>query len=635
MPTHNIGHDEKADQSIVTDVVELQDSAKDEEAAVSSASTETLQLNFWRSFRQSFPLVGIGCLIGSGVISNIAFFFLLCADETALSEWEKWGYIIHPNVIISILNSVATMCITAAAVQGIAITWWRKAVRGTTIKDLHSTWSFGGDPLFILQTLLKNPKHLNLAALAGVVVKLVSVDSIFYQRALSTYITLGPLHSKNITTYPATSLPVTGRFNTFGNNTDLFTDEFTVDIDVWRSSAYNNIRFTYGFGDCEGICSLNVSAPGYVASCSHTDEEVDIISYAMAHFLPNTTQISTVTDIFNVDFSLNFPTAERNYTWIGVNATSYVPQERNEMNSTQRCPATLLRQQCELRQAMITYPVYLETTNISTRNRNETLLSKQAWLGFVNKMSGTYLSFEPFNYTLKQVPGIQVGKYIDSLANSNSPDYTSDAGIYQALKDRYQSRAYITTYSNDTDWTPSTEAQLAAIMQNNWATEPVNATGCPFQYGDPMDHIISELNMLTFITSYDLTNRDGLDNPSMTEEQAEEYVNRSTKVVEATEQVNEIHFKANIGWMIAALVSSIVCHLLISPLYWGFWRLGRKVTFNPVEIANAFQAPVLATVHPRSGCPEDIVKVAGMERFKHTQVFYGESTKSSKLAPRG
>jgi hypothetical protein len=32
---------------------------------------------------------------------------------------------------------------------------------------------------------------------------------------------------------------------------------------------------------------------------------------------------------------------------------------------------------------------------------------------------------------------------------------------------------------------------------------------------------------------------------------------------------------------------------VIVPLFWGWWELGRKVSLNPVEVAEAFNAPIL------------------------------------------
>ena len=40
---------------------------------------------------------------------------------------------------------------------------------------------------------------------------------------------------------------------------------------------------------------------------------------------------------------------------------------------------------------------------------------------------------------------------------------------------------------------------------------------------------------------------------------------------------------------------------------------------NPIEIANAFQAPMLATAEPKSEHADDVVKVAGKR-----QVVYGQ-----------
>lgn len=91
-----------------------------------------------------------------------------------------------------------------------------------------------------------------------------------------------------------------------------------------------------------------------------------------------------------------------------------------------------------------------------------------------------------------------------------------------------------------------------------------------------------------------------------------------------TLQYNTTH-----GFMFGAIFTMFFCVLCVLPSYWGFWELGRKVTLGPMEIASAFQAPVLD--HPtvsRTGGEVDIL----LKEVGERKVRYGEIEGSGRLA---
>lgn len=44
-------------------------------------------------------------------------------------------------------------------------------------------------------------------------------------------------------------------------------------------------------------------------------------------------------------------------------------------------------------------------------------------------------------------------------------------------------------------------------------------------------------------------------------------------------------FNTNFHYFAAAAVLELVCIVLIAPTYWGWWKLGRHVSFSPLEVA--------------------------------------------------
>lgn len=584
------------------EIVELHNEPKHNSTSTQNAA-EDWQPGFWRQF----PWLGLGCLVSVLVLTTAAILVLIFSDGKATSQWNKN---VAPNIILSILNSTASICITIAVAQGIAISWWRKAMRGASITDLHNTWSFGAS----FTSIFLNLKYFNLTALAALVTKLTIIDAVLFQRAASTYVALGPSHPHDITTFPTFSLPVTGQLNAYGNDTDIMLYAFSVDMVGFLDSAEGLIYSTNGYNDCDGICALNVSAPGYIANCTRTELTVDITADADARAARNNTLLSYTTDVFSVNFNLNFATPEKNYSWIGLNTTYYQGLDQDPANATSRCPATLYQTQCELRQALINYPVYLQNTTVSTKDAHNTESTVQVYLGTFDEENATYLGVPDFDSDIGQLSAFDFKNWIPSSEASGPLNETYDGGIYLTLQNQYKSRASITA-QDSSSWYLSTEAQFANVLSND-ALGSSNYS-CPFSFDDPMWRIMLGLNTLTFITSDDVYNRPEYLNSNMSDTEVDAYKNRSIVYVPAIQFNTEVHYRTKFGWMFGALSSTLLCVALVLPVYWEFWKLGRKVSFNPVEIANAFQSPILGNLPSTSGHADDLVKVAGGQRVTY------------------
>lgn len=146
---------------------DVRDRSSDDES--STINSEKWQPGFWKQF----PWLGAGALLLVILISLASCLVLVFSNNRAQSQWDKR---IAPNVILSVLNSVASVCLAVAVAQGVAISWWRKVMKGATIHDLHNTWSFGTS----FSHLIKNFRYFNLAALAALVTK-VSLLLIYAQ----------------------------------------------------------------------------------------------------------------------------------------------------------------------------------------------------------------------------------------------------------------------------------------------------------------------------------------------------------------------------------------------------------------------------------------------------------------------
>lgn len=570
-----------------------------------------------RNFSMCFPWLGLGSLLVALMMSITSVIVLWESGNKAASQWSRK---IAPNVILTILNSCASVCYAVAVTQGVAISWWRKAAKGTTIQDLSRLWAFGYD----FTAILFQARHFNLVALAAIVAKVSIIDGILFQRATTAYVALGPENPRNLTTFPTNEFPSTGLYDANPSTPKFLDSLFIFDVSTWLRSGSDSIDSTYGFGDCEGICSVRYPGPGFAISCSSSTEEVDLIANQTGSVGINHTASSSTVRLFEVNFNYTFATAERNYSWIGLNMTSYNTHDQSEGTY---CPATLLLQQCELRPAILSYPVVSEVTNVATKSQrgNDTGQSSvvNVYLGQLNETDGSWEGTPDFDTQLDQASGFDILSYINLTGQPSPYGYTLVGGIMLAMQDLYGSQMSVTISSNDsTAWYLENQGLFAGLSIDAFSPSQSNIS-CPLRTVNPFSNIYTYLNKLTFIMADDLYNRPAyrelINGTNATQEQLDAYYNSVRDSTRGVQYTAEVHYKTDYGFMFGALASTLICVVFVLPSYWGFWELDRKVSLNPIETAQAFGAPTLADARIRSGHAKEVVAVAGSQNVRYVE----------------
>jgi hypothetical protein len=177
----------------------------------------------------------------------------------------------------------------------------------------------------------------------------------------------------------------------------------------------------------------------------------------------------------------------------------------------------------------------------------------------------------------------------------------------------------------------------------NWWTPfydyRMNTESCIMNTTDPSVYIMEQVNHITFRTSVyagaqkwleTMYNSSGmveplLDNFLKTPNATLPFVSNSI----AAQFSATLQYNTSRPFMYGAIFTMFFCVLCVLPSYWGFWELGRKVTLGPMEIASAFQAPVLdhPTVSRTGGEVDILLKEVGARRVR-----YGEVEGSGRLA---
>jgi hypothetical protein len=100
-----------------------------------------------------------------------------------------------------------------------------------------------------------------------------------------------------------------------------------------------------------------------------------------------------------------------------------------------------------------------------------------------------------------------------------------------------------------------------------------------------------------------------------------EPIANAIQTVFVPQYVPSIYYTTNWKFGAAAMAVIFLCLLCVLPSYYGFWQLGRKVTLGPIEVAGAFQAPIMA--HPSvatHGEVDEFVKEIGQRQVRYGQV---------------
>lgn len=174
---------------------------------------------------------------------------------------------IKPSVALAIINTVANIALAILIGQGVAISWWRSALEGATVKDLHQFWGFSTSVL----ELLTAGKKFNLIALAALAAKMALLDNLLLQQAADTVPSIFQQDNMNIRMPSVRVLPqdyagIWDDRSGKGASSLLFSEDIKQYLNSPDFIEYGN---STGAIDthCIGSCSARVAGFGFQVSC--------------------------------------------------------------------------------------------------------------------------------------------------------------------------------------------------------------------------------------------------------------------------------------------------------------------------------------------------------------------------------
>lgn len=567
----------------------------------------------WRpGFWAQFPWSGIGSLVGVVVCSVAAVLVIAESNGKAKSEWKLHA---APNVLVSIFTSVSSILVTMAVSQGIAISWWRKAMKGATVEDLHNSWSFSAN----IMSIITGWKFFNVMALAALCTKFAIIDSTLFQKALSTRTALGPPSHIQAPTFPIEEFPATGILDEVSNQTAYMNYMMTFDIIHWLLSDVNiNAYYLNGFYECAGLCGLTYRGIGFQSTCTMTN-----VSASRSQ--------SDVESGANLQMSLNFeqrwPTSEKNYAYINMEWISWVSDIfYGDIIANTNCDGYLSNLTCELRPAVIDYPIVMRNSSYTRRASKDKYSEFAIYLGTLDAKNGVYEGLFPVeNITIgHQVPNFTIVRTLDVPETQTPGGNTSIGGIAFALNSYYKSLSTV-SYKNETDSTTGqSETFVRPVLNTTGMTSALmqledTKDGCPQSYDFDYNGMLQSINTMMVIVSDDLFLRSnysvGDDDDYL------DYFNtfwwNEARYVDTVELKDETYYVSKMAFAWGAFASTLVVIGLVLTSFWGFWKLGRRVTLGPFEIANAFSAPAFSRVSQGAGHVDSVLAAVGKEKVQY------------------
>jgi hypothetical protein len=154
--------------------------------------------------------------------------------------------------------------------------------------------------------------------------------------------------------------------------------------------------------------------------------------------------------------------------------------------------------------------------------------------------------------------------------------------------------------------------QLTLSIASNESLSIYNETipeVCTSNWADPTTYILSSLNELAFRVSLLSAGIEFRNTSQVPASQTLEMLESSS--------VNVFH--SEYRYLLGSSLLGAFFVLLVAPIFWGWWEIGRSVTLNPIEIAKAFDAPFFQG--PGSNATErEIVRNTGSRSLRYGEV---------------
>ncbi|KAI4658130.1 uncharacterized protein J4E79_007111 [Alternaria viburni] len=523
---------------------------------------------FWRRF----PHSGIFALAIAMAASVSMIYIITASDGQPITSWKY-----QPTVCLAISYTIANIALQYALAQAVTIAWWVKALNGDAkVKDLHDIWAFGHG----IFPILRSGRSFNLVALAGLAVTLAPINGPLLQRA-SVIHERTRIEMKNITIPVAREIPM--GYTGVSSNLEwpsLMSPPFS---EIAMQHTDGQTMNVSGSG-CEGLCRGTLRGAGYDMRCVQDS----IGNYNYSAFSGS---VQTSVDIFWSNFT---------------NARLFNESQEIIMNFTaiykgdEGCDALINRTNCELRPAIMEYPFILSNDSI-------TLDPDSSW-----KSDRVQALHSPF-----------IKSDRDTLVQSTY------SGVYLYLDAQWQSNMYTYIAGGPLGWRGYTSGTTVLRYMKDFVG--LQAGFCGMTLPDPTSDVLTSVRELAFRTALYIPQTKGEILkvipklpyefwPSFVAMDESERKPTFEQTIEIEQTAQEVVFKSQYQFLAIAIGITLVATGCVCTVLAGWWHLGREVSLSPIEIAKAFNAPLLVESHPNAEV-RGLLKECGEQRLRYGVVW--------------
>ncbi|KAK5677388.1 hypothetical protein LTS10_009958 [Elasticomyces elasticus] len=328
-------------------------------------------------------------------------------------------------------------------------------------------------------------------------------------------------------------------------------------------SFYNDIAVNVNNTGCPGdsVCTGRLQGVGLALNCSSYTTAFNHSTYPEPDY-------TTKLNIFHTGFGFdeNVPGNLNLYTQY------MLPSDTQDMGA---CEGNLLQRECLFRPATVLYPVVV--------NGN-----------------GSIISLDP-STTILDDTIVEIVKIIDSATGFRSA--SAMGGVAFALSNRFDSSMDV-RFAGTVGWQLSTSG---ATGPQSVESAGNGGLSCSLNFTDPTQNLIAQARELMFRTAL------AFGNSSTTQEIAGAQL-RTTNV-----------YQSHYEYLAAAVVLTLASISVVTATLYGFWALGRSMSMSPLEIAKAFNAPLLAAEDSNAQA-EQLVRSVGARHVRYQEV-HGDAEK--------
>lgn len=556
-------------------------------------------------WKHQFPWIGFAGLVTMLFATGMAVAILGISNHKRVSDWPFASFPIQPNVLLNIANQVQNLGLITLIAQGLAVAWWRKALKGSSLDTLHRNHAYS----YSFYAVITSGRRFNTIALAALMTKFAVIDSTLFQKSTKTVITQQTQYmNSSVTGWIATEWPEKSG-GIPGENGDVKTidaawagviDAFTNKIA--NGKVHDSLEGKASFFGCpfRQECSGKLQGLGFSFSCETSTEDIDYGLQQQSLF----EGVQGSYPLWEIDFNSSWATPDKPYASVDLNML-YADSRSGEKSGS--CPGHLTRRKCEIRPAVVEYPVVVMIpSEEELRGKNIVTHVK-----FFNQTSYNFSTPLDGN----QIDELKVLRHVD--LNETLGDISTIGALTYVLQNLYGSSARLVY---DTEW--DIKVSGAHAQSVFYAEEAkVDPNRCYYNIDkkgrdDPAFSLLRKVNTLSFVAGLYLN---GAPNTNVTDRPAKGMPNQ-TVLMSVTGIVEE--YVTNFKYVGGALAATFVTLFLALPVYWGFWQLGRKVTLGPLEITQAFGAPIVAPERYKNthGNFDQVLRDIGKRRVQYGQL---------------